>query len=57
MHSPTLPHEQAVKRVLRYVKGTVDFGIRVLSQSSLDLYGFSYANWARCPETQRSTFG
>lgn len=31
---------QAVKRILHSVKGTIYYGIRILSQSSLRLYGF-----------------
>lgn len=57
MHSPFVSHEQSVKGVLGYVKGTVNFGIRILSQSSLNLDGFSNADWARCPNTRRLTFG
>uniref|UniRef100_A0A2N9J9N7 Reverse transcriptase Ty1/copia-type domain-containing protein n=1 Tax=Fagus sylvatica TaxID=28930 RepID=A0A2N9J9N7_FAGSY len=37
--------------------GTLDYGIRLLSHSSLTLYGFSYADWAGCPDTRHSTTG
>uniref|UniRef100_A0A2N9EQQ9 Reverse transcriptase Ty1/copia-type domain-containing protein n=1 Tax=Fagus sylvatica TaxID=28930 RepID=A0A2N9EQQ9_FAGSY len=57
MHQPGTSHFQAVKRILRYLQGTLDYGIRLLSHSSLNLYGFSYANWAGCPDTRRSTTG
>ncbi|GKV45074.1 hypothetical protein SLEP1_g52197 [Rubroshorea leprosula] len=57
MHQPSVYHFQLVKRVLRYIKGTLDYGIRICSQSNLDLYGFSDANWASCPSTRRSTTG
>ena len=46
-----------VKRILRYVKGTISLGLRIVQHSSLDLYAFSYADWARCPTTRRSTTG
>ena len=55
MHQPGTSHFQAVKRILRYLQGTLDYGIRLLSHSSLNLYGFSDADWARCPDTHRST--
>jgi hypothetical protein len=57
MHQPGLSHLQAVKRILRYLQGTLHYGIRLLSRSSLNLYGFSDADWAGCPDTRRSTTG
>lgn len=46
MHSPSLSHEQTVKHILCHVEGTVNVGVRILSQSSLNLYGFFDADWA-----------
>jgi hypothetical protein len=57
MHQPGASHFQAVKRILRYLQGTLDYGLRLLSQSSLSLYGFSDADWAGCLDTRRSTTG
>ncbi|OMO51543.1 hypothetical protein CCACVL1_29719 [Corchorus capsularis] len=57
MHSPTVGHFQLVKRILRYVKGTSDHGLHLLKDSSLDLYGFSDADWASCSLTRRSVTG
>uniref|UniRef100_A0A2N9I9N7 CCHC-type domain-containing protein n=1 Tax=Fagus sylvatica TaxID=28930 RepID=A0A2N9I9N7_FAGSY len=57
MHQPGSSHFQAVKRILRYLQGTLAYGIRILSHSSLTLYGFSDADWAGCPDTRRSTTG
>ncbi|KAH9656592.1 retrovirus-related pol polyprotein from transposon RE1 [Citrus sinensis] len=54
---PTKANLQAVKRILRYLKGTLNFGLRYLKQSSLTLYGFSYSDRASCPLTRRSTSG
>ena len=45
MHQPGTTHFQAVKRILRYLQGTLDYGIRLLSHSSLTLYSFSDADW------------
>jgi hypothetical protein len=36
----------AVKRVLRYLKGTVEFGIYFVKSSSVKLVGFSNSDWA-----------
>ncbi|XP_019239916.1 PREDICTED: uncharacterized protein LOC109219897 [Nicotiana attenuata] len=57
MQSPNNTHYQAVKRILRYVKGTTEYGLRILSQSPFRLYGFSYADWRGCPMTRRSITG
>ncbi|RWR75576.1 Zinc finger, CCCH-type [Cinnamomum micranthum f. kanehirae] len=57
MHNPTTFHFQLVKRILRYVRGTITYGIHLLSNSSLKLYAFSDADWAGCPLTRRSTTG
>jgi hypothetical protein len=57
MHAPTNAHYQMVKRILRYVKGTLSLGVRILRESSLDLYAFSDADWASCPTKRRSTTG
>lgn len=57
MKAPTLRHLQVVKRIMRYLKGTLHYGLRILSQSSLNLYGFSDAVWAGCSITRRSTNG
>uniref|UniRef100_A0A2N9F793 DDE Tnp4 domain-containing protein n=1 Tax=Fagus sylvatica TaxID=28930 RepID=A0A2N9F793_FAGSY len=37
--------------------GTLDYGLRLLSRSSLSLYGFSDADWAGCLDTRCSTTG
>lgn len=55
--NPTKAYLHAVKRILRYLKGTIDYGIRFLSQSSLTLYGFSDSDWAGYSLTRRSTTG
>ena len=39
-------HFVAVKRVLRYLKGTVEFGIYFVKSSSVKLVGFSNSDWA-----------
>jgi hypothetical protein len=46
----------AVKRILRYVKGTIKWGIK-FQKSSLVVSAFSDADWAGCPDDRRSTGG
>uniref|UniRef100_A0A2N9FCJ3 GAG-pre-integrase domain-containing protein n=1 Tax=Fagus sylvatica TaxID=28930 RepID=A0A2N9FCJ3_FAGSY len=44
MHSPTTTHLQAVKRILRYIKGTIDLGdLRLVIASSLVLIIVSWS--------------
>ncbi|XP_039170468.1 uncharacterized mitochondrial protein AtMg00810-like [Eucalyptus grandis] len=57
MQQPTIADFNNLKRVLRYVKGTISCGIFLHSRSSKQLYGFSDADWAGCTETRRSTTG
>ncbi|GJV41603.1 ribonuclease H-like domain-containing protein [Tanacetum coccineum] len=55
MHDPREPHFSALKRVLRYVRGTLDYGLQLFSSSTTDLVAYSDADWAGCPTTRRST--
>uniref|UniRef100_A0A2N9ICA8 Reverse transcriptase Ty1/copia-type domain-containing protein n=1 Tax=Fagus sylvatica TaxID=28930 RepID=A0A2N9ICA8_FAGSY len=58
MHAPTADHFLAVKRILRYVKGTLHFGLTFRpSAAPGTLVAYSDADWAGCPDTRRSTSG
>ncbi|XP_031120907.1 uncharacterized protein LOC116024148 [Ipomoea triloba] len=57
MHSPTAEHWCLLKRVLRYVKGTLDMGLRVTPSSHSTLHAYSDSNWAGCPIDRKSTSG
>ncbi|XP_071728946.1 uncharacterized mitochondrial protein AtMg00810-like [Rutidosis leptorrhynchoides] len=57
LHAPTDDHFQAVKRILRYVKGTISYWLTFSHTKSPTLLGYSDADWARCLETRRSTYG
>jgi histone deacetylase 1/2 len=46
-----------VKRILRYVRHTASFGLRLRSSSSGLLSAFSDADWAGNPDDRRSTEG
>lgn len=57
MHCPRTPHFQALRRILRYIKGTLDDGIQ-LTKGNIDrLVSYSDADWGGCPDTRRSTSG
>jgi hypothetical protein len=55
MHKPTLPHWQAVKRLLRYLKHTIQFGLQIYRSSCHTLQAFSDADWAGSRDDRRST--
>jgi hypothetical protein len=57
MHDPREPHLALIKRVLRYIKGTLDYGLKILRSSTSDLVAYSDTDWAGCPDTRRSTSG
>jgi hypothetical protein len=57
MHAPTDLHFNLLKRILRYIKGTLSHGLHLSKASSCDLLIYSYVDWAGCPDTRRSTSG
>ncbi|XP_051228809.1 uncharacterized mitochondrial protein AtMg00810-like [Lolium perenne] len=57
MHAPRDPHWAAVKRILRYIRGTMDFGLSLHASTATDIVAYSDADWAGCPDTRRSTSG
>ncbi|GKF75860.1 ribonuclease H-like domain-containing protein [Tanacetum coccineum] len=57
MHDPCEPHFSALKRILRYVCGTLNYGLQLFSSSTTYLIAFSDADWAGCPTTGLSTSG
>jgi hypothetical protein len=57
MHNPREPHLTAMKRTLRYLQGTPDYGLLLHRSSSSDLVVYTDADWAGCPDTRRSTSG
>ncbi|GKD02782.1 ribonuclease H-like domain-containing protein [Tanacetum coccineum] len=57
MHDLRDPHFTALKRILRYVRGTLDHGLQLHISSTSQLTAFTDADWAGCPVTHRFTFG
>ncbi|GJS26288.1 ribonuclease H-like domain-containing protein [Tanacetum coccineum] len=55
MPDPREPHFSALKRILHYVRGTLDYGLQLLSSSTTDLVAYFDADWAGCPTTRRLT--
>ncbi|XP_020698260.1 uncharacterized protein LOC110110938 [Dendrobium catenatum] len=56
MHNLLPTHCYLLKRLLRYIRKTLDFGLPV-TKSDLQLRSFSNADWARDPSTMKSTTG
>jgi hypothetical protein len=57
LHSPTNVHLAMVKRILRYVKGTLDLPLLIRKLDSMLVSAFADADWADCPDDHRSTGG
>eukprot|EP00253_Pinus_taeda_P013986 PITA_13986 len=57
MAKPSGNHWNAAKKVLRYLKGTVNLGIMYTDESDVVLTGFSDSDWAGNPDDRRSTSG
>jgi hypothetical protein len=57
MHDPRESHLALIKRILRYVKGTLSEGLHLGSGSIDSLTAYSDADWAGCPDSRRSTSG
>ena len=57
LHLSTTVHWEAVKRILRYVQGTIGLGLKIRKSNSMLVSAFSDADWAGCPDDRRSTGG
>ena len=55
--NPGLEHWTAVKRILRYLKGTEDLGLVLGGSTSVSLHGYSDADWGGDRDTRKSTTG
>jgi hypothetical protein len=56
LHSPTTTHWTVAKRVLRYLKGSINHGL-YFGKGSLHLNAYSDSDWAGNPDEKRSTTG
>ncbi|KAM2723556.1 hypothetical protein EV1_026500 [Malus domestica] len=57
MQNPKKPHLEAVRRILRYVKSTIDYGLLYKKGEDCKLVGYCDANYAGDHDTRRSTTG
>ncbi|CAN6718772.1 unnamed protein product [Malus baccata var. baccata] len=57
MHCPTNKHLGTAKRVLRYVQGTLDFGLEYKKGKGTILMGFCDSDWSGSEDDMKSTSG
>ncbi|XP_019430189.1 PREDICTED: uncharacterized protein LOC109337630 [Lupinus angustifolius] len=57
MHCVSEIHSQAAKRILRYVKGTIYYGIRFSHVKNFNLHGYADSDWDGCDDGMKSTSG
>jgi len=57
MHVPCTGHLLALKRILRYVQGTLHYGLHLYPSPIEKLISYTDADWGGCPDPRRSTFG
>ncbi|GKE31849.1 ribonuclease H-like domain-containing protein [Tanacetum coccineum] len=57
MHDPREPHFAALKRIMRYVKGTLELGLHLYASVTTSLVWYTDVDWAGFPFTRRSTSG
>nr|KYP75364.1 Copia protein [Cajanus cajan] len=57
MSAPTDDHWQGIKRILRYLCGTINHCLHIKSSADLDIAGFSDAYWAISIDDRKSIAG
>ncbi|KAA3483628.1 putative LRR receptor-like serine/threonine-protein kinase [Gossypium australe] len=57
MHRPLDQHFKAIKRILRYLQSTMEYGLHFTTVANLDLVGYLDTNWGTDVDDRRSTIG
>ncbi|KAG6496141.1 hypothetical protein ZIOFF_043989 [Zingiber officinale] len=57
MEDPTTTHLKITKRILRYIKGTIDFGLLYSTSNHFKLEGYSDSDWGGDIGDRKSTTG
>ena len=57
MVEPRSVHWTAAKHILRYLAGTVDYGLDYRGLGGVSLVGFTDSDWAGCVQDRKSTSG
>ncbi|XP_047267649.1 secreted RxLR effector protein 161-like [Capsicum annuum] len=57
MHCASEMHLKATKRVIKYIKGTINYGVKFQKNLNLKLLGYSDSDWAGSIDDMKSTSG
>ncbi|XP_042400836.1 secreted RxLR effector protein 161-like [Zingiber officinale] len=57
MEAPTTSHLKIAKRILRYIKGTINYGILYAFSDNFMLVGYCDSDWAGDIDSRKSTTG
>jgi len=57
MQTPRKPHLDAARRILRYIKSTLDYGLFYEAGREIQVIGYTNADWAGSISDRRSTSG
>ncbi|XP_038896516.1 uncharacterized mitochondrial protein AtMg00810-like [Benincasa hispida] len=57
MEEPTATHYKMAKRILRYIKGTIRYGLSYVSSSNFDIVGYCDSDWSSDLDDRKSTTG
>ncbi|KAK4372477.1 hypothetical protein RND71_007861 [Anisodus tanguticus] len=57
MHAPRIEHINALKRIIWYIQGTLDYDLHLYPSSMSTLVSYTDADWGGCPDTRWSTSG
>lgn len=57
MHEPRDTHFSFMKRIFRYLQGTLDYGLRIVQSPTHTLTAYPDADWRGCLDSRRSTSG
>jgi hypothetical protein len=50
-------HWITANHVLRYIRGTINYGLRYTASSDIQLHGFTNSGWVESAEDRKSTSG
>lgn len=53
--SPKQSHVNAVRRIFKYLQGTITYGLWYPKKGDFTLHAYPDANWARCIDDRKST--
>jgi hypothetical protein len=57
VHNPCTPHWKAVKRIFRYLKGTLNYALHFHKSDDFKIITYSDSDWAGDFDTLHSTSG